>query len=332
MNPKHYGSVPKSIRFKEFHMTSKSGPQGHALWSSYLDVLCLPDDLKNSINIVGGEKLERLMPKFCDLLSQIGTGFFDRFMTRKGNGCLRKLALISDKEGKTREVAILDYWSQAALLPLHNFLYRQLDRIPQDCTFNQSKWIGKLIPTRGSSFHSVDLSAATDRFPIVIEREILSVWFGEVFANAWQNIMVSYPFKVPNEDRFIYYRTGNPMGAYSSWATFALAHHFFIWLSCQKTNVSWKRTPYMLLGDDIVIADDKVAHAYKLLLKQWDIPYSEAKTHQSPIGYEFAKQVVVSGKNVSPFPYLLFMREDTTGFNPSVYSTQNCNIRVGTVT
>jgi hypothetical protein len=31
VNPTTIGKVPKALRFKEFHMTSKSGPNGHAL-------------------------------------------------------------------------------------------------------------------------------------------------------------------------------------------------------------------------------------------------------------------------------------------------------------
>lgn len=58
----------------------------------------------------------------------------------------------------------------------------------------------------------------------------------------------------------------------------------------------------MLLGDDIVIADDAVAFHYKELLSEWDIPYSNMKTHTSKVGYEFAKQIILHNKNVSPFP------------------------------
>jgi len=78
--------------------------------------------------------------------------------------------------------------------------------------------------------------------------------------------MVGQPFKFEND--LITYGTGNPMGFYSSWATFAVCHHFFIWKACKKANRNWKRCPYMLLGDDIVIANDEVAKAYKDLLSE----------------------------------------------------------------
>jgi hypothetical protein len=112
--------------------------------------------------------------------------------------------------------------------------------------------------------------------------------------------MVYLPFDY--KGRSIFYSTGNPMGLYSSWATFAVCHHFLIYLACKKARVAWERCPYMLLGDDIVLADDKVAQAYKEYLLLWDVPFSPGKTHTSLYGYEFAKQIILHGKNVSPLP------------------------------
>jgi hypothetical protein len=68
----------------------------------------------------------------------------------------------------------------------------------------------------------------------------------------------------------------------------------------------------MLLGDDIVIADDAVAKAYKELLSEWDINYSVMKTHDSKYGYEFAKQIILHNINISPFPLAaLFERRNS---------------------
>lgn len=297
---RHQLGIPvKSLIFKDFHMTSKSGPNGHALWTSFRDLICMPDDLKQSIKIVGGHRLYQLMDKFYNLYLQIPL-FFESLAPRKGSLTVRRLTVIPDKEGKSREVAILDYWSQAALKPLHSKIFSLLLSIHQDCTHNQSKLIGKLIPLPGSSFHSIDLTTATDRFPIDVERLILEVWFGKDYADAWKSIMVNHPFEF--QGLYYKYNTGNPMGAYSSWATFALAHHFTVYLACKRAGYNWKRCPYMLLGDDIVIANDFVANKYKEILLEWDIPYSPEKTHVSKLGYEFAKQIHFQGKNISPFP------------------------------
>lgn len=35
------GHIPRSLHFKKFHFTSKSGPNGHALWTCLGDLFCL---------------------------------------------------------------------------------------------------------------------------------------------------------------------------------------------------------------------------------------------------------------------------------------------------
>jgi len=68
-------------------------------------------------------------------------------------------------------VAIGDYFSQTALRPLHLFLFRILRRIPQDMTFNQGAFKGKVNEYK--IHYSLDLTAATDRFPIELIELVL---------------------------------------------------------------------------------------------------------------------------------------------------------------
>lgn len=90
-------------------------------------------------------------------------------------GRYRKVSAIADKEGKSRVVACLDYWSQTALRPLHDYLFKILRRIPQDCTFDQGSFTEKLGSGKvGERFYSFDLTAATDRFPISLIQEVLT--------------------------------------------------------------------------------------------------------------------------------------------------------------
>jgi hypothetical protein len=298
LNPKYLGFKPRRLDFKAFHMTTKSGPQGHALWSSYRDLETIPSDLRKSLELLGGKRFEEDMSNYLKFIPYI-RDYLDR--ARGETQCsFRRLTTIRDKEGKTREVAILDYYSQAALRPLHNYLFDILKRIPQDSTFNQGRDIGILKPTKGSQFHSIDLSNATDRFPIVLQFDILSTMFGKEYAEAWRHVMVGYPFDY--KDRKVTYVRGNPMGAYSSWSAFALAHHFLVFLACERAKISWERCPYMMLGDDIVIADDKVAFHYKELLQRLDIPYSKEKSHSSFYLYEFAKRFIHGDTEITPFP------------------------------
>jgi hypothetical protein len=81
-------------------------------------------------------------------------------------GRYRKISYFPDREGKTRVIAIGDYFSQTVLSGLHRYLFRALKKIPQDCTFNQGGFQELL---KGAEFYySVDLTAATDRFPIKV--------------------------------------------------------------------------------------------------------------------------------------------------------------------
>lgn len=77
----------------------------------------------------------------------------------------------------------------------------------------------------------MDLSKATDRFPIVLISMVLRGNFSSKFVSAWEDLMVGYPFLVKGKE--VRYATGNPMGALSSWATFALAHHFVVFCACK---------------------------------------------------------------------------------------------------
>jgi len=91
---------------------------------------------------------------------------------------------IPDKEGKTRIIAIFDYWSQCSLKPLHDSLNDILRTIKEDCTFNQSAFLAACDLPEGVVYHSVDLKAATDYFPVNFQEMVLSMMSDEEFASA----------------------------------------------------------------------------------------------------------------------------------------------------
>jgi hypothetical protein len=153
------------------------------------------------------------------------------FSYPKGKGRFRKISYFPDKENKVRVIALLDYYSQTALRPFHYYLNRVLRKIPQDCTFDQGGYKDKISTWK--VFHSIDLTAATDRFPIQVISFVLKAKFPTSFVDAWEAIMIGHPFDVPTLETEVSYKVGNPMGAYSSWSSFALAHHFLLYHSCR---------------------------------------------------------------------------------------------------
>jgi hypothetical protein len=133
-------------------------------------------------------------------------------------GKFRKIIYFPDKEYKVRVVAILDYWSQTVLKPLHHYLMSAMKKIKQDKTFNQGTFKDDLKDCK--MFYSIDLTAATDRFPIDLIAIILKGLLPESYVDHWKKIMVNHPFKFKksrnSEESELSYSTGNPMGAYSS--------------------------------------------------------------------------------------------------------------------
>lgn len=117
--------------------------------------------------MVGGEKL---FQKISNLKEGLEAEIF-RGVLPTESGRLRKLARVDDKEGKTRVIAILDYFSQSCLKPLHEYMFRVLRKIPQDRTFSQGDFDNILL--NSEVFYSVDLTAATDRFPIELIENVL---------------------------------------------------------------------------------------------------------------------------------------------------------------
>jgi hypothetical protein len=60
------------------------------------------------------------------------------------------------------------------------------------------------------------------------------------------------------------------MGVYTSWASFALCHHLLVRVAGRRSKIRTKGQ-YLIIGDDIVIANTKLSNSYKGLLKELEI-------------------------------------------------------------
>jgi len=189
----------------------------------------------------------------------------------------RKLSIVKDPEGKSRIIAILDFWSQNILLLLHNELFGLLRTIKEDRTFTQDPIIPK--PPHGHKYYSFDLSAATDRFPIEVQESLVGQLVSKDYALRWRMLLTTEDFFAPFADTFVNYRVGQPMGAYSSWAAFTLSHHMVLYYIHDQLKLDKKY--YIILGDDIVIYHDDVAKEYQYIMKGLGVELSPFKSHIS---------------------------------------------------
>lgn len=223
-----------------------------------------------------------------------------------------RLSVKLEPAGKVRVFAIVDYWSQCALKPLHDFLMDILAGIPTDGAFDQHRPIKRLLrktaDVKDTIFYSFDLSAATDRFPVELQRALLEVMFGYTFAYWWQELLVTRPYTAPLKGKpLMKYAVGQPMGALSSWAAFSLSHHVLVQLAAKRAGRTGFFELYALLGDDLVIADKAVADKYVQLCATFGIEIGIAKSMISRNrSLEFAKVVYFAGEPVLAFPWTLW--------------------------
>jgi len=94
-------------------------------------------------------------------------------------------------------------------------LFNKLRHFSQDRTFTQDPYIKR---DGDNHYWSLDLTAATDRFPIQIQQDLLTEMLDKHVAFAWKCCMIREPFAYQNGKTITYYKyaIGQPMGAQSS--------------------------------------------------------------------------------------------------------------------
>jgi hypothetical protein len=251
-----------------------------------------------------------------------------------------RLKTKKEAAGKVRVFAMVDVWTQSALKPLHEMLFSFLRTLPNDGTFDQNKSVERCfvkVAATGKSF-GYDLSAATDRLPIVLQTRIIDKIIPG-FGKLWAKLLVSRSYHIIEKDfdveDALHYEVGQPMGAYSSWGMLAVTHHYIAQLAAVKALVkrgaspegspfwilgsdahaifglpsSWY-TGYEVLGDDIVFFEEDVAIEYLSLMDRLGVPINLSK---SVIGknptFEFAKVTGHRGHHVAAVSWAMFMAQ-----------------------
>jgi len=101
----------------------------------------------------------------------------------------------------------------------------------------------------------------------------------------------------------VMYRTGQGMGTYSSWAVIALTHHYLVRIAALQCGII-HFTDYLVLGDDVVIANEKVAQSYIKIIEDIGVSISLQKSvisNDNFFGVEFASRYIIqNGEDISP--------------------------------
>lgn len=279
----------------DYHYTVKNGPNGRALQCSDQDLGALIKDqeLFEAIQTVSRCLRDDFPP--------------DESFQIKSGGIHSKLIQFPEKAGKTRTVAIVDYYSQRALRPLHKSLMAILKRLESDGTYSHNN-IGlyaKQLTKEKSFIFCADLTAFSDRFPAIIQRELLFELMKEdnQCASALWTLLAKRTFTVAWNGDKVTYNCGQPMGAYGSWPLCSLAHHLVVEY-CGR-NIKDIKSKYKMIGDDIIICDEILSQEYIKVMDALNVSINYNKTVTSPMNAkhsaaEVAKQLFLNGEVLTP--------------------------------
>jgi hypothetical protein len=190
---------------------------------------------------------------------------------------------------KLRAIASPYRIHQLALKPLGDAIYSIVRGLEWDCTFDQSK----ALPTiqaklrEGLMVYSVDLTGATDYFPLEIQLAVLREVFGEIKDIELLQEIAQMRWKSHIGD--IQWKRGQPLGLYPSFGMFTLTHGLVL-------DYLAKGVPglFYVVGDDVVILDECLYKAYIEFLNITHCPYSADKSLSSNILAEFAGKIITA--------------------------------------
>lgn len=269
---------------------------------------------------------------------------FDREMIKPGirvygspsNGTdnLAQFATKFEPAGKIRLFALGDSITQSVMKPLHDEMFRILKYLGKehgvDGTFDQELAVktAQFMATEKGNAWSFDLSAATDRLPVLLTATIIGNLLGNSeMGRLWKFIVASRPFgfsdkegqnlglkpsfSISNQVRNdptttgpFYYKVGQPMGFLTSWGGLAITHHWVVQkaaLDARVIKLGEFFTDYVVLGDDIVIFNESVAKEYLVLMATLGCEINLSKSILAPTApvFEFAKRLSLKGSIIS---------------------------------
>jgi len=238
------------------------------------------------------------LPGFIDKINELGTWYKRESRDLVEGG---EIHFLQEAGGKLRSIASPHLVHQLALRPLGRSIYQLVQSLPWDCTFDQEKPISVLSThlSEGRTIHSIDLSSATDYFPLEIQMTVLRSFFGNLPDLRLFEDISKCNWRAEGINSTLRWKRGQPLGLYPSFGTFTLSHGILLWfLNNQKHNNS-----FYVLGDDVVILDEDLNTKYLRFLKQMDCPYSRDKSISSSKLCEFAGKIVTSTRVIPQYKW-----------------------------
>lgn len=244
-------------------------------------------------------------PQVKHCLGELGSDYFE--LTHPWNGAhldwrsvepdLEPVGVIGSTQEpgyKFRAFASPNPVVQCAMEGLKQNLLSALKYCEWDCTHDQEKGVAVVQRwlREGLTVHSVDLSDATNNFPLELQTSLLR-YMGIMEEDVKLLELVSRsPYRVLwKKDDTVTWDVGQPLGAGPSFMAFALAHAA-VALDAEREVGVPRGSTFLVLGDDFITCDDRVHQAYRRRLEFLSCPISESKCVSSNLVGEFAGKVI----------------------------------------
>jgi hypothetical protein len=201
---------------------------------------------------------------------------------------------------KRRPIAAPNRFLQLGMNPSYQVLESIVDRLPRDCTFNQSRFDQKItnrVTNENLYVGSVDLSQATDNLPFswgqFIWDELVSDFVSPSIQKSWKLFVECSRGRWNNDGIISRWTVGQPLGCLPSFMTLAMTHNIF--LEALAFSLGYGHSPYTVLGDDVLILSKKLRKNYIRILGNRGIPLSLHKSYEGNL-VEFAGKVFVKNR------------------------------------
>lgn len=299
--PITWNFAPEELKPSHHEIRTRMGPNGKAIKYSAIDWIALQE-----------EGLTPFLDEYLRLAnsSELADSFYsfgDQWERDEENNIYSgRLSVKQELGGKDRIFAMCDYWTQIALHPLHDRLASILKTIPSDGTFGQDKAAldVKQWTLEEEPLFSLDLKSATDRFPVAAIKAVIGKMTNIPFSDAWCNLISNRSFVFRKQK--LKFSVGQPMGAYSSWPSFALAHHVVVMTAAKEAGI--KDPQYRILGDDIVLKGELLATHYRKIMESLGVEFSISKSLSGVNRAEFAKRIFYKGHEITAVPMKLICK------------------------
>lgn len=228
---------------------------------------------------------------------------FERFQGTESSP-VGEIHAAQEPGGKLRMFAAPYTIVQCLLRPIHDWIVKFRDPLTTDCTYNQEAgaiWAQQQL-VEGNTVHSVDLSTATCRFPLLPQLETLrSLGLGDVYINAlkWActGEWVVGDELQPMFPETLSWQVGQPLGIVPSMSMFSLCHNLLLHGLASLHSVP---STFKVLGDDVVIVGDVLYNEYIALMAKVGVPISWHKCHNSQNIAEFAGYTISKTEMIRP--------------------------------